>query len=211
MPVGKRMRFEVLRRDNHTCRYCGAHAPDVELAVDHVIPEALGGATVPENLTTACVDCNAGKASIGPDAPIVDDVAQDSFRWQRAIRDAADQIAAGVDAENEKIGRFDEVWCGWHVGHDPDAHVPRSSNWRQTVLGFYRSGLPEVQIFELVRVSMESTAAVENKWRYYCGCVRNAVRQLHDTALEILEAEGAFMDEGQAVRQQYERLAEQQP
>lgn len=58
MTVSKRIRFEVLRRDNYTCRYCGGSAPDVKLTVDHVMPVALGD---PTNLVTACKDCNAGK------------------------------------------------------------------------------------------------------------------------------------------------------
>jgi 5-methylcytosine-specific restriction endonuclease McrA len=29
--VSRRLRLEVLRRDGHTCRYCGAQAPDVKL------------------------------------------------------------------------------------------------------------------------------------------------------------------------------------
>ncbi|MEJ7724319.1 MAG: hypothetical protein WKF64_08445 [Ilumatobacteraceae bacterium] len=36
-PISRRLRFEILRRDGHTCRYCGARAPDVPLTVDHVI------------------------------------------------------------------------------------------------------------------------------------------------------------------------------
>src|SRR6185369_3226628 len=61
MAVSKRLRFEILRRDNHTCRYCGRSAPEVKLTVDHVKPEALGGRTEPDNLVAACSDCNAGK------------------------------------------------------------------------------------------------------------------------------------------------------
>ena len=38
MALSKRLRYEILRRDNHTCRYCGASAPDVTLTVDHVVP-----------------------------------------------------------------------------------------------------------------------------------------------------------------------------
>ena len=38
MAVSKRTRYEVLRRDNHACRYCGASAPDAKLTVDHVLP-----------------------------------------------------------------------------------------------------------------------------------------------------------------------------
>lgn len=56
MAISKRLRFEVLRRDNHMCRYCGRGAPDVALTVDHVVPVALGGHSDPTNLVTACVD-----------------------------------------------------------------------------------------------------------------------------------------------------------
>ena len=42
MSVSRRLRFEILRRDNYTCCYCGAKSPDVTLAVDHVLPVTLG-------------------------------------------------------------------------------------------------------------------------------------------------------------------------
>ena len=34
MAVSKRTRFEVLKRDNHTCQYCGAKAPNATLHVE---------------------------------------------------------------------------------------------------------------------------------------------------------------------------------
>src|SRR5690242_10107126 len=71
MAVSKRTRYEVLTRDNHTCRYCGGVAPDVVLTVDHVVPTALGGSDKPDNLVAACKDCNAGKASTSPSASTV--------------------------------------------------------------------------------------------------------------------------------------------
>ncbi|WP_075737496.1 HNH endonuclease [Streptomyces acidiscabies] len=72
MAVSKRLRYEILRRDNHTCRYCGASAPDVPLRVDHVTPVALGGTDTPDNLVAACEPCNSGKSStiIGTVAPV---------------------------------------------------------------------------------------------------------------------------------------------
>lgn len=73
MAVSKRLRYEILRRDSHTCRYCGASAPDVPLRVDHVTPVALGGTDTPANLVTSCEPCNSGKTStiegFVPDVP----------------------------------------------------------------------------------------------------------------------------------------------
>lgn len=61
MSLSKKIRFAVFKRDGFTCRYCGRHAPEVELHVDHVTPRAKGGRDSLWNLVTACVDCNLGK------------------------------------------------------------------------------------------------------------------------------------------------------
>jgi hypothetical protein len=59
--ISKKLRFEVFKRDNFTCQYCGRKAPEVVLQCDHVKPVVAGGTTDILNLITACVDCNSGK------------------------------------------------------------------------------------------------------------------------------------------------------
>ena len=61
--IGKRLRFEVLKRDSFTCQYCGSQAPDVILEIDHVNPVASGGDNDILNLITSCKDCNSGKGA----------------------------------------------------------------------------------------------------------------------------------------------------
>ena len=61
--VTLKIRFEVLKRDNFTCQYCGAHGEGVVLEVDHIIPISKGGTSDMGNLITACFDCNRGKGS----------------------------------------------------------------------------------------------------------------------------------------------------
>lgn len=61
-----RLRWEILERDRFTCNSCGRSAPDVRLHVDHKIPVALGGKTVPDNLHTLCAECNLGKSAKMP-------------------------------------------------------------------------------------------------------------------------------------------------
>jgi 5-methylcytosine-specific restriction endonuclease McrA len=36
MTISKSLRYEIMRRDNHTCRYCGGTPPEVRLTLDHV-------------------------------------------------------------------------------------------------------------------------------------------------------------------------------
>lgn len=61
-PISKKIRFDVLKRDNFTCQYCSAKAPDVTLEVDHITPVCKGGGNNIDNLTTACYSCNRGKS-----------------------------------------------------------------------------------------------------------------------------------------------------
>lgn len=59
--IGQKTKFEVFKRDNFTCQYCGRSAPEVILEVDHIKPVAEGGTNDILNLITACRDCNRGK------------------------------------------------------------------------------------------------------------------------------------------------------
>ena len=60
-PLSPKVRFEVLKRDNFTCQYCGRKSPEVELEVDHIEPYSKTKDNSLENLITACKDCNRGK------------------------------------------------------------------------------------------------------------------------------------------------------
>ena len=61
LPVSPKMRFEILKRDNFTCQYCGRKAPEVVLEVDHIEPYSRTKDNHVENLITACKECNRGK------------------------------------------------------------------------------------------------------------------------------------------------------
>lgn len=60
--ISKKLRFEVFKRDNFTCQYCGKSSPDVVLQIDHIKPVAKGGDNDIMNLVTSCADCNSGKS-----------------------------------------------------------------------------------------------------------------------------------------------------
>ena len=51
------LRGAVLHRDGWICSYCGREATEV----DHVDPQARGGATTPANLVAVCRPCNKTK------------------------------------------------------------------------------------------------------------------------------------------------------
>lgn len=71
--IGKKLRFEVFKRDKFTCQYCGEKAPEVVLNVDHINPVSKGGTNEILNLITTCFSCNSGKSDkILSDSSIVE-------------------------------------------------------------------------------------------------------------------------------------------
>jgi 5-methylcytosine-specific restriction endonuclease McrA len=57
----------ILARDRETCQYCGVQPGRVNLTVDHVLPRSQGGATIWDNVVTACRECNRKKGGRTPE------------------------------------------------------------------------------------------------------------------------------------------------
>lgn len=187
MAVSKRTRFEVLRRDEFTCRYCGSAAPDVKLAVDHVVPVALGGSDDVTNLATACVDCNSGKASTAPDSQIVSDVANDAARWAAAIREVARQQQIESEAAAARVAPFCAEWLRWDK---EGQYLP--ADWRPAVEGWLASGLTISEAVDALHIALANRGVRhDGVFAYTCGIVRNKIRALHDAARALLEQGGA--------------------
>lgn len=94
MAVSKKLRFDVLSRDNHCCMYCGRKPPCVMLEVDHIIPKKKWWSDVLDNLITSCFDCNRWKW------------------WQ--IREESDWKLYKKDIESIKIKIKDYLYNKWN-------------------------------------------------------------------------------------------------
>lgn len=187
MPVTKRTRYEVLKRDNHTCRYCGGVAPDAILTVDHVTPIALGGTDDPSNLVAACRDCNYGKSSTSPDAAVVEDVSQDAMRWAAAMKLAAERVAAREEPMYDYVRAAEVEVEGY--GGETACRLP--VNWRDSVDQFYRAGLPIEGLRRAFAIAMtKDQIAWSDKWRYTCGVAWSMIREIREEAECIVTAEG---------------------
>ncbi|SKD35918.1 HNH endonuclease, putative [Mycobacteroides abscessus subsp. massiliense] len=176
MAVSKRLRFEVLRRDNHTCRYCGRSAPGVQLTVDHVVPVALGGTDTADNLVAACSDCNSGKSSAAPDQHLVAKVSDDSVRWAAALRQAAEE-----NRLHDNSAVYDAVISAW-TSYRRD-QIPK--DYRQTIDQFLAAGLPADDIVQMAHVA-DAKPSIYNRWSYFCGCCWSRIRKLQERAQEIV-------------------------
>lgn len=186
MAVSKRLRFEILRRDNHQCRYCGAKAPDVPLTVDHVVPVALGGSDDSSNLVAACRDCNAGKSSAAPDTNHVKAVSEDALRWASAMAEVAQQRAIARAAKAEVHEAFEKHWNDWTwTDWRGDKHYfDLPFNWRRTVDNLLDAGLEMADLYELTDCAMEANP--RDEFRYFCGCAWRRATEAQERAREIL-------------------------
>lgn len=183
--VSKRLRYEILRRDNYCCRYCGSIAgPDVKLTVDHVLPTALGGSDEPSNLAAACQECNAGKSSTGPDEPLVDDIDARQLAWRGAVAQAAQEIqtvdpetARAIDGMQAKFGR-----C-YTIG-------PAE---RDTIAKYIDQGLPAEILIDGAHIAMRNDwVNADEVFRYSIGVARKKLTAIQERAREILaESEAA--------------------
>lgn len=191
MALSKRLRYEVLRRDNHACRYCGAAAPDAKLVVDHVVPVALGGSDEPSNLVTACEPCNSGKSATPADSPIAADVQADALRWAKAMQRANEmaQLTLG-ELRGQRESFLEEIWNLWHYGSKDDPQTfPLPDGWEDSVDRFYAAGFDDNDFEEAVRKAM--TARSRDPFKYMCGVLWNWLRERQSIAMEIVNGEQA--------------------
>lgn len=220
--LSKRVRFEVLQRDNFTCQYCGRSKPDVVLHVDHITPVCEGGQNDLLNLVTACADCNLGK---GP----------------RQI--SQQQIQEKCAAERERLVSERQQLTDMHAWHVTRASLDKESVyllaelWEQVTsfghLAFSEEGLELIQLllrkfsfdeiadamrlcwskhlptsqnaafFDLPRfcgiVRLQKMNPDESRKRYILGILRNRTHANLCTAAQLI-------DEAMANRAKYEDL-----
>lgn len=189
MAVTKRLRHEVFRRDDKTCQTCGRRAPEVEITIDHVIPVALGGSDDPSNLVTACRDCNSGKSSSSPDAPVVAGVAKDARRWSEAMTVAAAELLARASGQVDAHEHFAKAWARYGTG-PRRTPLPKDPGWQHTVDQLLGAGLPMGILKECIEIAMSRRHVAEDKvFRYMCGVAWRKITELQSRARDIVSTD----------------------
>jgi hypothetical protein len=170
--ISKRVRFEVFKRDQFTCQYCGAHPPGVILHVDHIDPVANGGGNDADNLTTACESCNLGKGAVTLSA-VPESLATKASR----VAEAEEQLRGYQEVMRAKADRLEEE--KWQVA---EILWPGSSE-----SGANRSDLLSIKKFieQLGLYVVLDAAEVAKAWRpwggkrmflYFCGVCWKKIR-----------------------------------
>ena len=190
MAVTKRVRFEVFRRDNFTCRYC--HATDKELTIDHVVPQALGGSDNPDNLVACCKDCNSGKTSINPDESLVSDVQERALAFRDALRAAINMVNTSVESETDYFNTVTDLWEDITSISETQCFM-RPKTWKSTIRYWYSLGVPYGIIkyaFTIVSEKVRARTLPESyAFRYSKGIIGNKMEEATQLARQRIEEE----------------------
>lgn len=102
----RRVRREVLERDDHACVRCGSRAGVVPLEVAFVVPLSQGGATGLGNLITLCPNCHV--VVDGPSRPPGQEEVW--LRMQELSPNEQSRLLAWMALDRRPVSDVEEVW-----------------------------------------------------------------------------------------------------
>lgn len=163
-PISKKMRFDVFKRDNFACIYCGQHPPKVVLEADHVVPVYEGGKNRMDNLVTACFDCNRGKGKHSLDV-IPESLADKGAR----IKEAELQLKAYRKIIDERNDRLEcDVWDVVHELFGVNKNRISKDKFNSILRFVELMDLPDV-LDSARRAYRKQPSHEGNRFSYFCG------------------------------------------
>ena len=184
MAISKRLRFEVFKRDNFTCTYC--RSKNNEITIDHVMPVALGGLDTPENLVTACIDCNAGKTSTAPNSDLVSDTSKNAAAQTEAFKEELKKATADALQREKFADEFFEQWESIREEYGLSwASLDDRDDWETSVIRWRELGVSP-ELFEAnIRVAMRARHVPQrSRFRYFCAVMHNQLKEAFNKSVE---------------------------
>lgn len=169
--LGKKARFEVFKRDNFTCVYCGGQPPKVTLHCDHVVAVANGGSNDIDNLATACDACNLGKGASELTAiPL-------SIEEKAALlREREEQIIAFNELVSSKRARIeDTAWVVADILINAWGADGIRRDWFASIQRFVEA-LPLDDLIEAAQLATTRRHDENDCFKYFCGVCWRKIR-----------------------------------
>ncbi len=161
--IGKTKRFEIFKRDEFTCQYCGAIPPKVVLQIDHIHPVSKGGDNSEDNLITACFDCNMGKKAnlLGCCPESLKDKA-------KMVQESEAQILGYSKIMAKKRERIkSDAWQVVYIFTNGKEIRP---DWFRSIINFVEKlGIAETIEAMEIAVSNKSNSHETTQFKYFCG------------------------------------------
>lgn len=175
MAITKKLRFEVFKRDDFKCAYCGKSPPEVTLEIDHIHPKSKGGKDDINNYITACFDCNRGKRDIPLDRipnKLIDnlEVLKEKEDQIKEYRKFIQKIERRVRKDIEDVA---QVYRENYPGYD------LSDQFKNTSIRKFLQLLPKHEVIDSLRLAVSrKDNDGEGAIKYFCGvCWRKIKRE----------------------------------
>ena len=170
--IGKKLRFEIFKRDEFTCVYCGATPPSVILQIDHIHPVAEGGSNHIDNLITSCQPCNIGKG-----ANLLTNIPQSLKEKASFVAEQEAQLKGYYEIMQMQQDRIDaEIW---QIAEILDSVTPENGinrDWAQSIKKF----LNNLGFFVVKDASEIARAKYKyggkKAFLYFCGICHNRMK-----------------------------------
>ncbi len=162
-PISKKIRFEIFKRDDFTCQYCGRKPPAVVLEVDHIVPVSGGGKNLEHNLITACFDCNRGKGNGGLEITPINIKEREGLIKEKIVQvKAYEKVLA---AEKRKKSRSIEKVSNIYTQNYEDWELTKGA---KVSIGRFLERLTEFEVMDAME--MATSRMDENGcFKYFCG------------------------------------------
>lgn len=170
--ISKKVRFEVFKRDEFACQYCGEHPPAVILHVDHIHPVAEGGGNEIENLITSCAPCNLGKG-----ARSIKSVPMSLADKASLVKEQEEQIRGYQAVMAERRDRIeDELWKVAEVIDPGSSANGMKRDWTASINRFNEKLGFDVVLDAAEIARNQYPYGGSRTFRYFCGICWNRIR-----------------------------------
>lgn len=169
--ISTRTRFEIFKRDEFTCQYCGDHPPKVVLHVDHIVPVAAGGQNDSDNLITSCSTCNLGKSAVSLTL-----IPQSLKEKADCTQEREKQIIGYQQVmEGKRLRLEEEVWRILDVMDSKAREGVRRDWFSSTKIFLDKLGFDDV--YDSMEIALSRKPYGGNKtFLYFCGVCWNKIR-----------------------------------
>ena len=169
MSISKKKRFEVFKRDDFTCRYCGRKPPQTTLEVDHIVPKCKGGKEEIFNYITSCFDCNRGKAG----NELNDKIARpDIDKINKELKEQLEYLKIYYDCQDELIG-IKERYLYLVIKHwKKHASSYISPQMKSSINNFLQDFSVE-EICNAIDIACNKVYGWVSRFKYMCGVLHN--------------------------------------
>lgn len=173
--LSKKVRFDIFKRDEFQCQYCGMSPPNIVLEVDHIRPASKGGDNSEENLITACFDCNRGKAandlSVAPETlvkkmQVLEEKNEQMKAYERMLRSRSADLT-------RKISRVESVFQNVYIDKG------FTDSFKESVRSFLKK-LPAPEVEEAMMVAVSRIDNPDGATKYFCGICWKMIRELEN-------------------------------